>query len=225
MIYHTQFLKTIMVLVTLCLPIGLGVNMSYFISAVVKKKKLSVDYLGMIISYSIILLISFLSKVGHPLKTNFKISALGTTIAVVTGVLCICIEYLVGVALTFVLTKRWILKISVHSVYNNSKKIDIWDIFAVGIFVILEELIFRSAIINVLSELGLSLILIVCIAIIIFTLNHVHWGVFVFIQKLFSGSVFVLLYVIFDYCILVPIVTHLMQNFTLLWLSRRTKNE
>ena len=87
MIYHTQFLKTIMVLVTLCLPIGLGVNMSYFISAVVKKKKLSVDYLGMIISYSIILLISFLSKVGHPLKTNFKISALGTTIAVVTGVL------------------------------------------------------------------------------------------------------------------------------------------
>ncbi len=122
MTYHTQFLKTIMMLVILCLPIGLGVNMSYFISAAVK---------------------------------------------------------------------------NVHSVYSDARKIDLWDILAVGAFVILEEFVFRSAIINALSELELSAALIVGIAIIVFALNHVHWGLFVFIQKLFSGCVFVLLYVIY----------------------------
>lgn len=225
MTYHTQFLKTIMMLAILCLPIGLGMNMSYFISATAKKKKLSIDYLGMIISYSIILLFSFLSGVGRPLDTGFDLDIWGILIAIVLGLLCICIEYLVGVLLTFCSTKRWILKISVHSVYSDSRKIDIWDIIAVGAFVVLEEFIFRSAIINVLSELELSLLLIVGIAIIIFALNHIHWGLFVFIQKLFSGCVFVLLYVIFEYNIIIPVVAHLTQNFTLLWLSRRARNE
>lgn len=225
MTYHTQFLKTIMMLVILCLPIGLGVNMSYFISAAVKKKKLSIDYLGMIISYASILLFSFLSGVGRPLDTGFDLDVFGILVAIVAGLLCICIEYLVGVLLTFCSTKRWILKISVHSVYSDARKIDLWDILAVGAFVILEEFVFRSAIINALSELELSVALIVGIAIIVFALNHVHWGLFVFIQKLFSGCVFVLLYVFFGYNIIIPIVAHLIQNFTLLWLSRRAKNE
>lgn len=225
MIYPTQFLKTIMVLVTLCLPIGLGVNLTYFISAAVRKKKICIDYLGMIISYSIIILISVLSGVGRPFDTNIKLDWLGLLVAVVCGGLCILIEYFVGVLLTYLSTKRWILKISVHSVYGNANKIDVWDILAVGAFVVLEELIFRSALINVLSEFELSIIWIAAIAVAVFALNHAHWGLFVFIQKLFSGAVFVLLYLIFDNNIIVPIVAHLVQNFTLLWLSRRIKNE
>ena len=225
MIYHTQFLKTIMVLVTLCLPIGLGVNMTYFISAAVRKKKLSFDYLGMIVSYSIIIVISVLSGLGRPFDTNINFSLLGLLFAVVCGVFCILIEYIVGVLLTYLSTKRWIFKISVHSVYGNTNKIDIWDILSVGTFVILEELIFRSAIINVLSEFELSMVLIAIVAIAVFALNHVHWGLFVFVQKLFSGAVFVLLYMTFSNNIIVPVVAHLVQNFALLWLSRRIKNE
>ncbi|MEB7954576.1 CPBP family intramembrane glutamic endopeptidase [Enterococcus faecalis] len=225
MICHTQFLKTILVLVTLCLPIGLGVNLSYFISSAVKKKKLSIDYLGMIISYSIILVLSILSGVGRPFDTNYKFDVLAIFVAIAAGLLCIGVEYLIGVLMTFHTTKRWIFKISVHSVYSDTKKLDAWDVLAVGTFVLLEEFVFRSAIINVLFEFGLPQVLVVSIAIIIFALNHVHWGLFVFIQKLFSGCIFVLLYVLFGRNIVIPVIAHLVQNFALLWLSRRAKNE
>lgn len=225
MTYHIQFLKTIMMLVVLCLPIGLGVNLSYFISVAIKVRKLSIDYLGMIVSYFVILLFSFLSGVGHPLDTVFDFNAFGILVAIVSGVFCIGIEYLIGVLLNFCSTKRWVLKISVHSVYSDARKIDIWDILAVGVFVVLEEFVFRSAIINILLDLKLSITIIVIIDIIVFSLNHVHWGLFVFIQKLFSGCIFVLLYIMFGYNIIMPIIAHLTQNITLLWMSRRERNE
>ena len=225
MIYHTQFLKTIMVFVILCLPIGLGVNLSYFISLAVKKKKLCLNYLGMIVSYSVILLISFLSGIGRPLDTGFEFHVIGILIAVLSGFMCICVEYIVGVLLNYFQTGQWVQKFSIHSVYSDAGKLDIWDILAVGIFVILEELIFRSAIINVLLDLSLPATFIICIAVIIFALNHIHWGLFTAVQKLFSGCIFVLLYVLSGYNLLLPVIAHLVQNFTLLMLSRRTKNE
>lgn len=39
MAYPIQSLKTAMVLAMLCLPIGLGVNVSYFLSGAIKRKK------------------------------------------------------------------------------------------------------------------------------------------------------------------------------------------
>lgn len=223
MTYPIQFLKSIMILITVCLPIGLGVNLSYFISAAIKRKKLCIDYLGMIISYIIIFTIALISDMVSISNIKLNFNLLGFLLAIPAGLLCIGIEYVAGVGLNYLSTKRWVFQVSVHSVYSNSQKLDCWDISAVALFVILEELIFRCSLFSILLEFNISLLLICATAVAVFALNHVHWGIFIFIQKLLSGCVFVMLYVLFDYNIIIPIIAHLIQNFTLLLLSRRAK--
>lgn len=234
MAYPIQSLKTAMILAMLCLPIGLGVNVSYFLSGAIKRKKISTSYLGLIISYSTILAVAVLARIVHPEWVRIRLDVLGIMTATVLGIVCICIEYLAGVLLTLFFTRQWVFKLSVHSVYSDTQKADMWDVVFIGVFVILEELVFRTAVINILFGLEFPTVAIVVIAISVFTLNHVQWGLFALIQKMFSGCVFVLLYLLFDYNILIPVIAHCVQNYTLLWLrkperleilGRRRKNE
>lgn len=234
MAYPIQSLKTAMVLAMLCLPIGLGVNVSYFLSGAIKRKKISTSYLGLIISYSTILAVAVLARIVHPEWVRIRLDVLGIMTATVLGIVCICIEYLVGVLLTLFFTRQRVFKLSVHSVYSDTQKADMWDVVFIGVFVILEELVFRTAVINILFGLEFPTVAIVVIAISVFALNHVQWGLFALIQKMFSGCVFVLLYLLFDYNILIPVIAHCVQNYTLLWLrkperleilGRRRKNE
>lgn len=234
MAYPIQSLKTAMVLAMLCLPIGLGVNVSYFLSGAIKRKKISTSYLGLIISYSTILAVAVLARIVHPEWVHIRLDVLGIMTATVLGIVCICIEYLAGVLLTLFFTRQRVFKLSVHSVYSDTQKADMWDVVFIGVFVILEELVFRTAVINILFGLEFPTVAIVVIAISVFALNHVQWGLFALIQKMFSGCVFVLLYLLFDYNILIPVIAHCVQNYTLLWLrkperleilGRRRKNE
>lgn len=234
MAYPIQSLKTAMLLAMLCLPIGLGVNVSYFLSGAIKRKKISTSYLGLIISYSTILAVAVLARIVHPEWVRIRLDVLGIMTATVLGIVCICIEYLAGVLLTLFFTRQRVFKLSVHSVYSDTQKADMWDVVFIGVFVILEELVFRTAVINILFGLEFPTVAIVVIAISVFALNHVQWGLFALIQKMFSGCVFVLLYLLFDYNILIPVIAHCVQNYTLLWLrkperleilGRRRKNE
>ena len=234
MAYPIQSLKTAMVLAMLCLPIGLGVNVSYFLSGAIKRKKISTSYLGLIISYSTILAVAVLARIVHPEWVRIRLDVLGIMTATVLGIVCICMEYLAGVLLTLFFTRQRVFKLSVHSVYSDTQKADMWDVVFIGVFVILEELVFRTAVINILFGLEFPTVAIVVIAISVFALNHVQWGLFALIQKMFSGCVFVLLYLLFDYNILIPVIAHCVQNYTLLWLrkperleilGRRRKNE
>lgn len=234
MAYPIQSLKTAMVLAMLCLPIGLGVNVSYFLSGAIKRKKISTSYLGLIIAYSTILAVAVLARIVHPEWVRIRLDVLGIMTATVLGIVCICIEYLAGVLLTLFFTRQRVFKLSVHSVYSDTQKADMWDVVFIGVFVILEELVFRTAVINILFGLEFPTVAIVVIAISVFALNHVQWGLFALIQKMFSGCVFVLLYLLFDYNILIPVIAHCVQNYTLLWLrkperleilGRRRKNE
>lgn len=193
MAYPIQSLKTAMILAMLCLPIGLGVNVSYFLSGAIKRKKISTSYLGLIISYSTILAVAVLARIVHPEWVRIRLDVLGIMTATVLGIVCICIEYLAGVLLTLFFTRQWVFKLSVHSVYSDTQKADMWDVVFIGVFVILEELVFRTAVINILFGLEFPTVAIVVIAISVFALNHVQWGLFALIQKMFSGCVFVLL--------------------------------
>ena len=188
----------------------------------------------MIISYSTILAVAVLARIVHPEWVRIRLDVLGIMTATVLGIVCICIEYLAGVLLTLFFTRQRVFKLSVHSVYSDTQKADMWDVVFIGVFVILEELVFRTAVINILFGLEFPTVAIVVIAISVFALNHVQWGLFALIQKMFSGCVFVLLYLLFDYNILIPVIAHCVQNYTLLWLrkperleilGRRRKNE
>lgn len=225
MAYPIQSLKTAMVLAMLCLPIGLGVNVSYFLSGAIKRKKISTSYLGLIISYSTILAVAVLARIVHPEWVRIRLDVLGIMTATVLGIVCICIEYLAGVLLTLFFTRQRVFKLSVHSVYSDTQKADMWDVVFIGVFVILEELVFRTAVINILFGLEFPTVAIVVIAISVFALNHVQWGLFALIQKMFSGCVFVLLYLLFDYNILIPVIAHCVQNYTLLWLRKPERLE
>ena len=128
MAYPIQSLKTAMVLAMLCLPIGLGVNVSYFLSGAIKRKKISTSYLGLIISYSTILAVAVLARIVHPEWVRIRLDVLGIMTATVLGIVCICIEYLAGVLLTLFFTRQRVFKLSVHSVYSDTQKADMWDV-------------------------------------------------------------------------------------------------
>lgn len=53
---------------------------------------------------------------------------------------------------------------------------------------ILEELVFRTAVINILFGLEFPTVAIVVIAISVFALNHVQWGLFALIQRCLADA-------------------------------------
>jgi len=61
-------------------------------------------------------------------------------------------------------------------------------------------------------------ILLVCP--IVFAINHISFGVFAIPQKIVSGLIFTLIYILAGYSILIPTIAHVTQNLLLLFASR-----
>lgn len=81
----------------------------------------------------------------------------------------------------------------------------------------LEELLFRQIYIRELfyniDIIGIALGL--GISTLFYALNHIYFSSFAVVQKIFSGLVFGLLFIISDFNILVPIIAHCTQNVVL----------
>ena len=218
--YPTQFLKMILILIMVIIPLGFGSNVSYFINGAIRKKGVGFNLLGMVIAYSLILILVWIAGYGD--LFYFKsTSILLYLCSPILGIICILGEYAIGVLSNFILTKKWVFKISVHSSYSKEAKIEVFDILIVGAFVIIEELIFRQVLYNLLfKNFGMKEITVLIICSLVFALNHINYGVVTVPQKILSGLIYSLFYMISGYCILVPIIGHMVQNFSLLYLSR-----
>ena len=220
MTYHTQFLKLLLVLVMVMLPLGLGSNISYFVSTAIKKRSIGINLLGMIIAYSLIAILVWC--VGYKSVFYFKSAQIYIYIcAPLLGITCISVEYCIGVVMYFVTTGKWVFKISIHSSYSNEERIGSFDISMVVLFVVVEEIIFRQVLFNILDiNFNMSKISIILVCALVYAINHINFGVLTVPQKIFSGLIYTSFYVFSGYSIFIPIIGHATQNLLLLFASR-----
>ncbi|WP_040210964.1 CPBP family intramembrane glutamic endopeptidase [Clostridium polynesiense] len=218
--YHTQFLKLIIVLAMVMLPLGLGSNVSYLISTMIRKKTIGFNLLGMVLSYGLIVILVWFA--GYKEVFFFKKATLYFYLfAPFIGITCIGIEYLAGVIINFVSSGKWVFKISIHSSYSRVEKIKKFDILMIVLFAVIEELLYRQVLVNLLQiNFNISEISLILVSSIVFAFNHINFGAFAAFQKLFSGLIFTCIYLLSGYSILVPAIAHASQNLSLLFASR-----
>lgn len=140
-------------------------------------------------------------------------------IAPLAGILCIVLEYAVG-AIQFLFKNKKMPNYRVHSFYDI--KVGTALIALIVALVVCEELLLRQFIFTIFYNImGLGLILSILLCALIYSLNHLYFGVNTLIQKFVSGLVYTLLFYISGLSIVIPIIAHLVQNLSLLCLSSR----
>jgi len=84
-----------------------------------------------------------------------------------------------------------------------------------------EEIIYRQVWFTILTgSFHFPVIVIILITSLFYGLNHFHMGINTVLAKFISGCVYGGLYVLSGYSILVPIITHVLQNLILMLMTR-----
>lgn len=221
MFSHIRSLRLFMVLLMLCLPIGLSLNVAYLVKQKTGNTTLGFQYIGLVFSYALVLLLASAASFLCWEILIFSVSMRGILYGLVGGVLCLILEYLAGVFLVFLRTGKAPSGVSVHKVYQQ-ENIKGFDLLMILLFILLEELVFRYALHQLLLDAGLEGYLLLIPGALIFALNHLHMGFSVAFQKIISGLIFMALY-IFTGSLIPPLIAHTVQNLTLLTLSRGGK--
>jgi len=137
------------------------------------------------------------------------------------GFACILLEYLIGVLLLFLRTRKLVTSVAVHSIYSTVSRIGIKDIFSVLALVVGEELILRQLLYKLLAtDFAMALWSVISLCTAAYAINHLAFGISSVISKLASGLLYVLLFYVSGMSIGVVIVAHATQNLVLLFLSR-----
>lgn len=91
-----------------------------------------------------------------------------------------------------------------------------------GFIAVGEELIFRQCWFFILGKtFSLPAAVIVLITSAIYALNHSYYGMSTVLAKFASGGIYGILYVVGGYSILLPVITHILQNFALILFAGR----
>ncbi|MFC1670415.1 CPBP family intramembrane glutamic endopeptidase [Spirochaetota bacterium] len=167
-----------------------------------------------IITYSIILLLVLYFQKGQNVFFN-KPALLFYPIAFIAGIISIALEYFTGALLIFFKTKQFPRGFNIHAVYSGSK-INIIDILIIILLVIAEELVFRQVLFSFFfTGIKLSLWLAVILCTLIYAGIHIYFGLKTIPQKIVSGLLYVCLFYFSGMSIIIPIITHCVQNLSL----------
>lgn len=133
---------------------------------------------------------------------------------------CIFLEYYLNMIYFYFTTGRKHKGITLHSDWKASRSVVtlLLTVFvAVG-----EELIFRQCWFYILAKtFSLPVTVIILITSALYGLNHFHYGMSTVLAKFSSGAIYGILYVAGGYSILLPIITHVLQNLGLILLAGR----
>lgn len=136
----------------------------------------------------------------------------------VLGPLLILTEFAVG-ALCTKLQKK---KISSFTVSEQIGREKTWNKAAVMIVAVMEELLFRDlGYFMTVEKMGWSVALFLLFTSFLYAINHLHEGLTVSLQKLASGFVFGLSFVLTGSLMLVPIIAHVTENIIIMIWSRK----
>jgi hypothetical protein len=184
-------------------------------------RSLSGELVGFVVGYVFIVLVLALVRPGQVLVFNVPTFLPLFFLAPLVGIACIGLEYLVGVLLLFLRTRKLVTRVTVHSSYSAFAHIASIDVVSILAFVVGEELIVRQFLYNLLAtDFAITLWIVIVVCTVVFSLNHLSFGTASAISKLPSGFVYVMLFYLSGLSIGVVIVAHATQNLALLALSR-----
>ena len=206
-------------------PVGFGASVTVLIKdprGFRQSQSLSRNLAGFVIGYAILLVVVALVRPQQVLAFNLPTFLPLLLLAPFVGIACILLEYLVGILLLFLRTRKLVTSVAVHSSYSAVSRIAIKDILSILALVIGEELILRQLLYNLLAtELLMALWIVILLCTVVYAINHLIFGIASVISKLPSGLLYVLLFYASGLSIGVVIVAHATQNLTLLALSRK----
>ena len=206
-------------------PVGFGASVTVLIKdprGFGQSQSLSRNLAGFVIGYAILLVVVALVRPQQVLAFNLPTFLPLLLLAPFVGIACILLEYLVGILLLFLRTRKLVTSVAVHSSYSAVSRIAIKDILSILALVIGEELILRQLLYNLLAtELLMALWIVILLCTVVYAINHLIFGIASVISKLPSGLLYVLLFYASGLSIGVVIVAHATQNLTLLALSRK----
>jgi membrane protease YdiL (CAAX protease family) len=186
-----------------------------------QSQSLSADLAGFVIGYAVVLAAVALVRPHELLAFNPPTFPSLLLLAPLVGIACILLEYLVGIGLLFVRTKKFVTRVTVHSSYAAVSRVGVADILSILALVIGEELMLRQLLYSLLTiDFGLAPWIVISICTVAYAMNHLSFGVASVIAKLPSGLLYVLLYDVSGLSIGVVIIAHAAQNLALLALSR-----
>lgn len=215
---HIPYLELLLILMAIIFPTGFGTTIGMAFS---RRRGYSIffDNLGLVIAYALIVVILYFLH----FKVNFSIAATQLALLGVLGIAGFYLEYLVGILAFYRKNHRFPQNAKLATMYSSYKKITFFDIISIFALVCLEEIVLRGVLFSVFTQMGLNNIYAVgFLMIIIYAINHITFGLLAVVQKLCSGTIFVLLFFIARENLCVPIVAHLVFNFYLLWYSRKS---
>ncbi len=184
---------------------------------------LSGSLVGFVLGYVVLVVIVALVRPHQVLAFKWPTFLPLLVLAPFAGVACIALEYLVGLLILYVRTKKLVTRVTVHSSYSVFPRIDGKDILSVLVVVVGEELILRQFLYSLLAtDLAIAVWLVILLCAVAYAINHLSFGAASAISKLPSGLLYVWLFYVSGLSVAVVIVAHATQNLTLLGLSRRS---
>lgn len=111
-----------------------------------------------------------------------------------------------------------VLRIEISEGFKNRNFLELGVIVFIGL---LEEIIYRKVWFMILGEIfALNVFIVLCITSLVYAYNHIHLGKNVFIQKIYSGIIFGVLFILSG-SVLIPIVAHITQNIFVVLVGRK----
>lgn len=222
-------LDTVLLAIVTLYPVGFCANVTALMKAPrgpAQDESLSGDLAGFVIGYAVILTLAALVRPQQVLTFNLPTSLPVLLLAPFVGIACILLEYMTGILLLFLRTRKLVMRVAVHGIYSAVSRIAITDILSILALVIGEELVLRRLLYNLLAtDFAMVPWIVISLCTVAYAINHLSFGITSVISKLPSGLLYVLLFYLSGLSIAVVIVAHSTQNLTLLALSRkRPKN-
>jgi len=184
---------------------------------------LSGSLVGFVIGYVVVVLVLALGRTHQLLTFEWPTFLPLLVLAPFAGLACIALEYLVGVLILYLRTKRLVTRVTIHSSYSVFPRIHVRDILSVLVVVVGEELVLRQFLYSLLAEdLAIEVWLVIVLCAVTYAINHLSFGASSAISKFPSGLLYVWLFYISGLSVAVVIVAHATQNLTLLGLSRQS---
>jgi len=222
--YLTPPLDTVLLVITSVYPAGFCANVTVLIRGqrgFRQGQSLSGDLVGFVIGYAATVATVALVRPQQVLAFHLPTFLPLLLLAPFAGIACILLEYLAGILLLFLRTKKLVTRATVHSSYSAVSRIGITDILSILALVIGEELMLRQLLYNLLAtDLALASWIVILLCTVAYAMNHLSFGVPSVISKLPSGLLYVWLFYASGLSIAAVIVAHATQNLTLLALSR-----
>jgi Type II CAAX prenyl endopeptidase Rce1-like len=222
--YPIPRLDTVLLVIASLYPVGFCANVTALMKGprgLGQSQSLSGDLVGFVVGYAVIVAVVALVRPQEVLVFHFPTFLPLLLLAPFIGIACVILEYLLGILLLFLRTRKLVTRVAIHSSYPAVSQIGIIDILSILALVIAEEFILRQLLFNLLTtDLATPLWMVILLCTVACAINHLSFGIASTISKLPSGLLYVLLFYLSGLSVVTVIVAHATQKLTLLALSR-----